>query len=334
MLEILDQIEHVGELTRIVSVYREVGATSLHRRELVALTTQSATLSHRYPRPESSIDLAIALQLLVARKSHLDLTQVGRRFLGACEGSRVDVNRAQARILLGLFLDNAETRRVINSAVRAFYSTPKGLKAKLSDLRSDADLMRVVRLFQQLGFAMYRGTELFLDEEFCQDGISDVITLSASLGEDELWERLERQRERARLIEDKVVEWEKSRLREMGESALAEAVVRVSSEDVTAGYDIESFNEDRTPRLIEVKSSTGSQIRFYWSSNERRVAAQNRTSYWIYFVPFADLNELNVMTFSDPIGLVESGAWMEEPASFEITGTVQSRHLRRKREVR
>jgi hypothetical protein len=237
-------------------------------------------------------------------------------------------------MLLGLFLDNAETRLVLNSAIRSFYGTPSGLRAKLHELRSDVNLMRAVRLLQQLGFAVYRGAELFLDEDLCQDAISGVITLSASLGEDDLWERLERQRERARLIEDKVVEWERNRLNGIGEPALAEAVVRVSSENVAAGYDIESFNKDGTPRLIEVKSSTGSRVRFFWSFNERSVAARNRTSYWIYFVPFADLDELNVIPFSDPIKLIQSGSWVEEATSFEVTSATQPGHPNKKKVVR
>src|SRR5437763_17194304 len=102
MLEILDQIEHVGELTRIASVYGDQGTSSLHRRELIFLTAQSATVSHRYPKPESSIKLAVALRLLHSNKSRLDLTETGTRFLAISAGSRGGINQVQARLVLGL----------------------------------------------------------------------------------------------------------------------------------------------------------------------------------------------------------------------------------------
>ena len=335
MLEILDQIEHVGELTRIASVYRDLGTSSLHRRELISLTAQSATVSHRYPKPESSIKLAVALHLLRSNKSRLDLTETGARFLTVSAGSSVGVSPIQARLLLGLFLDNPEARRAITSVVYCFYGTPSGLKAKVSELRSDLSLLRAARLLQQLGLATYRGDDLFL-EDLCEDLLSDVITVAASLSEDELWERLERQRERAKLVEEKVLQWERQRLNEIGEPALAEAVVRISSANVAAGYDIESFDGDGRPRLIEVKSSTGSQLRFYWSLNEREAAARNGVAYWIYFVPFADLveHELSVIMFNDPTSLIQSGTWVEKAASFEVicaepsTRSKKSQHTR------
>ena len=62
----------------------------------------------------------------------------------------------------------------------------------------------------------------------------------------------------------------------------------ISSTDVTAGYDIESFdgqtNDLKFNRRIKVKGSTNYNISFYWSSGEIKKSLELKESYWIYFV--------------------------------------------------
>lgn len=57
--------------------------------------------------------------------------------------------------------------------------------------------------------------------------------------------------------------------------------------DPTNGYDILSFTKDGTPLHIEVKATTGSEDRFYLSSNEYDTAKEMKEkgmTYVIYFV--------------------------------------------------
>ena len=88
--------------------------------------------------------------------------------------------------------------------------------------------------------------------------------------------------------EHAIVEFEKQRLRKLGKFAQAELVKRISAINVSAGYDIESFNGDTDAifpnRFIEVKATQGTEIRFYWSFNEIRVAKKKKNSYWIYML--------------------------------------------------
>lgn len=88
--------------------------------------------------------------------------------------------------------------------------------------------------------------------------------------------------------EEAVVEHERKRLRALGRNAEAELVRRISQLDIGAGYDIESFDGDKPlfdyDRFIEVKASQGSELRFFWSANERRAAKEKGNKYWIYFV--------------------------------------------------
>lgn len=88
--------------------------------------------------------------------------------------------------------------------------------------------------------------------------------------------------------EEAVVEHERKRLRALGRNAEAELVRRISQLDIGAGYDIESFDGDKPlfdyDRFIEVKASQKSELRFFWSANERRAAKEKGNKYWIYFV--------------------------------------------------
>lgn len=71
-----------------------------------------------------------------------------------------------------------------------------------------------------------------------------------------------------------VVKAEKHRLRNAGRSDLAEKVKDVS-DNLSLGYDIDSFFENGDPKPIEVKAAArrGEDWRFFLSENERRAAA-------------------------------------------------------------
>src|ERR1044072_1035781 len=87
-----------------------------------------------------------------------------------------------------------------------------------------------------------------------------------------------------RLAEDTVLESERSRLRQAGRSDLAERVHSVS-DDHRKGYDIESFDEDETPRLIEVKAARRENggMNFFLSENEWQ-KSRTLSNYFFYLV--------------------------------------------------
>ena len=87
-----------------------------------------------------------------------------------------------------------------------------------------------------------------------------------------------------RLAEDTVLESERLRLRQAGRSDLAERVHSVS-DDHRQGYDIESFDEDETPRLIEVKAARRDKgvMTFFLSENEWQ-KSRKLANYFLYLV--------------------------------------------------
>jgi hypothetical protein len=71
----------------------------------------------------------------------------------------------------------------------------------------------------------------------------------------------------------------------------------ISGTDVTAGYDIESFDGPTTDlefnRHIEVKGSVNHDVSFYWSLGEIKTSLDFGKTYWIYFVSGIDRKNLS-----------------------------------------
>ena len=88
-----------------------------------------------------------------------------------------------------------------------------------------------------------------------------------------------------RLGEEWALEFERRRLHDVARKPLlAQEVVWVSEQEGDgAGYDIRSFNDDGTPRLIEVKTTgLGKYFPFYVSPNELSVSEREAESYHLY----------------------------------------------------
>ena len=146
------------------------------------------------------------------------------------------------------------------------------------------------------------------------EAIIDVLGPSAVISEEELLRALELQRVRAVAAENHVVDLEIERLLSGGRQDLAGLVERVAAHNVAAGYDIRSFELDGSDRFIEVKSSTGTAVRFILSRNERRFLEEHDSVAWIYFVP--RVHELP--SLSRPIVTIPNpSSWIEEYANVE-----------------
>jgi len=210
----------------------------------------------------------------------------------------------------------------IMSVFRQFAQAQSGrLEAKTLPAFWDDTTQNTARILQQIGIIEEHGATLSLNASF-ESLLPRYLLEIAALTEDALWTRLEAQRLRARESEELVVAEERKRLVRLGRRDLSELVVRVSAENVSAGYDIESFQEDGSSRLIEVKSSIGRAIRFEWSVRERETASVNRDRYWIYFVPAANVlkNRLTpIWMLRNPIELLRSRYLKEVPSMFFVS---------------
>ena len=89
-----------------------------------------------------------------------------------------------------------------------------------------------------------------------------------------------------KLGEEFVVKLEQQRLLQQGRDDLAKQVEWISSTRGDGiGFDVLSFNEDKTERLIEVKTTgLGKYFPFYVSSNEVRCSEACEKNYHLYRV--------------------------------------------------
>lgn len=321
MLESLEAIEHPGEVVRLFLVMAHCGKARMEEQALLEACKRTAGLSSRYPRPAPAIAVATATGLLSRSDGTLSITDRGRKFASQGTSGSVDLAQPQAMLLLAAMLDDTIVYRAIASVVGNFQLLNGQLHARRNSIQADPEQILFCRLLQQLGAISVSGDYYVMPKAF-GDLLAQPIIQSAKLSQAELLQQLELQRRRADLAEQAVVEIEKNRLKALDRPHLAARVDRISLHDVSAGYDIASFEKNERPRLIEVKSSVGSQITFDWSAGERATAAKHPDAYFIYFVPFSyTLPELicPVVPLRNPIDMIQAGRLIEAPTGFRVS---------------
>lgn len=99
-----------------------------------------------------------------------------------------------------------------------------------------------------------------------------------------------------------VIALEEKRLIQGGKPELASRIEHISQETDSAGYDILSFDEDGTPRKIEVKATRGSNLDrgFYISVNELE-QSKILDNYYVYFVFSTMTNKPRVHPIKNPV---------------------------------
>lgn len=135
-------------------------------------------------------------------------------------------------------------------------------------------------------------------------------------------EKLKKQFESNELAGEKAelfaLDYEKKRLG----LPLCEKVKRISEIDVTAGYDIVSYDSNLSQepdRFIEVKAVSNDG--FYWSRNEYEIAKLKGDTYYLCLVDLTKINQPNYLPqiINNPVvNVMESEAWFVETQSYFI----------------
>lgn len=140
--------------------------------------------------------------------------------------------------------------------------------------------------------------------------------------EKQLYAQLQKKKELGNRGEAWALEYEKRRITN---PSLNKRIKRISVIDVSAGYDIASFENNDSKnidRFIEVKTYMG-KPHFYWSSNEIEKAQIMRDKYYIYLV---DANLLDCDDYDDVVQIIrnpieeigKSPDWVKRPSSFYV----------------
>jgi hypothetical protein len=102
---------------------------------------------------------------------------------------------------------------------------------------------------------------------------------------EERFKAIQKTREQIGLAgENWVVDYEKINLKNDGYIELADKIERISQINISAGYDVLSYEISGVEKFIEVKTTALSKSEFFLSSNELDIAREYKHRYWIYFL--------------------------------------------------
>jgi len=158
--------------------------------------------------------------------------------------------------------------------------------------------------------------ELIVSEKY-----EDLFPKRNVKSEFQLEEELKRKKDIGDKAEKFVLQYEKDRLKD---SPLISNVRIISKEDVTAGFDIISFDnvsDKFENRFIEVKGFL-KEIRFFWSTNEISIAKKLGQKYHIYLVDVEEMDQdgYEPTILDDPANavLLNPACWIPTCCSIEF----------------
>ena len=265
--------------------------------------------------PRECLRLAIALGLVDETRGEVRLSDLGQELLTAASWPPYNL------------LTEDQGRRLLDELIqRPDFATPLARLLRKMRRRQDGSLDIIPRSVSlrrdetqclhalQSMYAVGHSAGVLVMAPAAYDAVIDVLGTSAVVSEEELMRVLELQRRRAVEAENHVMGLEIERLTRGSRPDLAGLVERVAARDVSAGYDIRSFELDGSDRLIEVKSSTGTNLRFVLSRNERRFLEEHDSIAWIYFVPRVQ----ELPSLSRPVvAMPNPSSWINERATIE-----------------
>ena len=160
--------------------------------------------------------------------------------------------------------------------------------------------------------------EICLADDYEGPFAKDVKTRRKKYTLEQLLKQQEEQNRRGLEAEEFVLQLEQYRLPHK-----AHKIKRISDFDVSAGYDIVSFDSDASDkydRFIEVKCYLG-KPHFFWSENESDVARQKGEKYILCLVDYSRIGEPSYQPICivDPYNFIfTNDEWLVNTASYRI----------------
>jgi hypothetical protein len=241
------------ELARLLNVWMEHSLAATTTEALSHWTRLTAARTPRLPRPERAIQLLKSLQL--AAPSGGDALEPGPTLLSEPWNLPRAIDQFPPALACCIFermLGLTEFSSPLHRALAYVQFSGNDLVVPWKEVPRKDQGSPAWLWLQQLGLMSHSGATIRFDRALLPF-VLEAPTVRRRMSQVELERRLELRQQRADLAEEYVLLLEKERLRKAGEADLAEEVVRVSIDDVMAGYDIHSFEATGAPRYIEVK---------------------------------------------------------------------------------
>lgn len=227
--------------------------------------------------------------LLSMKAKNISLSTLGHRFLSANKQQYFEITEAQKQLLVERIVFRGAWSNHARELFEHFNVNQITATYELSTIEISLakNLTNTIHFFKFLGILHEEESLIQVVKKYSQL-VYELTADSKAITEQQLEKILMENRKLGAQAENAVVEFEKQRLLKLGKAAQASLVKRISIANTAAGYDIESFDgsgDDIFPnRFIEVKATTGNEIRFYWTNNEKEVARKKKNLYWIYMM--------------------------------------------------
>lgn len=225
--------------------------------------------------------------LLQIKNENVAISILGQKFLSANREKYFEISEAQKQLVAERIIFKGAWNNHARELFEHFSVNQTSATYELSivDIALPQNLNTIIHFFKYLGI-LHEGKYVIEVERKYSQLVYELTADGKAISEQQLEQLLMENRKLGAQAENTVVEFEKQRLIKLGKMLQAELVKRISTSNAAAGYDIESFDgttdEVFPNRFIEVKATTGDDIRFYWTINERNIAKKKKNNYWIY----------------------------------------------------
>jgi hypothetical protein len=289
LLELIDLVDNVGEINIVIKLLE---SGPLEKWVLKACILNKAGITANIPSPDILIDLTINLGLVLLKKNKITnlfyLTDLGKELLMFEPAWADRLSKQQGQYILSNVINKTELSAEFISVINSLdLDATKDFWISSQDVRIETSETRVLRLLQQLKIAQYQNDGIYITKENIE-WLLDSLIAEASISETTLLKILDQKRQQGELAEEFVVLYEKERLCNCNMEKLSNMVSRISKRNISAGYDIASFDgvhySKEHDRFIEVKSTVCKDMTFYITKNELETAKKFQNKYWLYCV--------------------------------------------------
>ena len=286
-------IKDLREINRVLLAINDLSVNDLAKKDDVINECKKVVLGGKIPNHDDTVNFCISTGITFESNGLLKHSSLGKKFLKANLDDIWDLNEQQKTLLIeNCFLDGFCKEETL-SILKHFLPDNKRQTFVFSkkDDFTLTDNPNTLQLLLQVELILTDEKLMFVNPNFSK--YLSFLFNTRKMTYHELEQKIKIDKEVGDIAEKIILEHEKNRLKNEESSHTESRLVQIiSGTDVTAGYDIESF-DGKTPnlefnRFIEVKGSTGDDESFYWSSGEIEKAREKGDLYWIYFVSGID----------------------------------------------
>jgi hypothetical protein len=289
-------IKNINELNRILIATSQLTPDpKIGAREREVVRYCDIVILGDFADHDETIDFSIQVGLLERRKERIFLSTKGIDFFNLSNGHAYELNQSQKEFFINNCLFESALSNQVKKVLAQFapdYDTQRFQWSKIDDppLRGDSLLIEIMK---QANLILEKGDLYIIAPDYAAT-VDSFVNDTKFLSPEDLLEKRRRQEELGAIAEQMILDYEKQRLRKLGHIIESESIQWVSKLNVSAGYDIRSFDARSKNlvhnRFIEVKGSARKTIHFFWSSNEIEAAKRLGDRYWLYYQPLRSLN--------------------------------------------